>query len=73
MEVFKYSDLLQRLDGFDAWLISRGVRPRPNDRIHQAVEFLRRAEVASRLGRETGEYVEIQPCDWFPVVEALGG
>jgi hypothetical protein len=71
METFKYSDLLQRLDGFDAWLISRGLRPRPNDRIHHAFSVLRRAEEASRKGRETGVYSDVQPGDWFPVIEAL--
>jgi hypothetical protein len=71
MEAFKYSDLLQRLDGFDAWLMRLGLTPRPNDRIHQAFQVLRRAEAASCHGRETGAYVSIQPPDWFPVVEAL--
>ena len=71
MDSFKYSDILQRLQGFDAWLTSLGLTPRPGDRIHQAFQFLRRAEEVSRRGRETGEYVEIQPRDWFPVIEAL--
>ena len=71
METFKYSDLLQRLDGFDAWLVSRGLRLRSNDRIHHSFSVLRRAEEASRKGRETGVYSEVQPGDWFPVIEAL--
>jgi hypothetical protein len=71
MEAFKYSDLLQHLDGFDAWLTKLGLTLRPNDRIHQAVQVLGRAEEASRRGQETGEYTEIQPRDWFPVIEAL--
>jgi hypothetical protein len=71
METFKYSDLLQRLDSFDLWLISRGLKPRPNDRIHHAFRVLRKAEEASRKGRETGVYSDVQPGDWFPVIEAL--
>jgi hypothetical protein len=71
MDSFEYSEILRRLQGFDAWLTSLGLKPRPDDRIHQAFQFLRRAEEASRHGRETGEYVEIQPRDWFPVIEAL--
>jgi hypothetical protein len=71
METFKYSDLLQRLDGFDAWLVGRGLRPRANDRIHHSFSVLRRAEEASRKGHETGVYSDVQPGDWFPVIEAL--
>jgi hypothetical protein len=71
METFAYFDLLQSLDGFDAWLVSRGLRPRANDRIHHAFSILRRAEEASRRGRETGVYSDVQPGDWFPVIEAL--
>lgn len=63
MESFTYSDLLQRLDGFDAWLISIGLTPRPNDRIHEAIKVLRKADEASRKGRETGIYSDIQPGD----------
>jgi len=71
METFKYSDLLGRLEGFDAWLTHLGLTPCPNDRIHQAIQFLHRAEEASRKGRETGVYSNIRPGDWFPVIEAL--
>jgi hypothetical protein len=71
VESFHYSELLQHLEGFDAWLTSLGLRPRPNDRIHAAIEVLRRAEEVSRKGRETGIYSDIQPGDWFPVIEAL--
>lgn len=68
---YKYSDLLQDLDGFDAWLISIGLPPRPNDRIPEAFRVLRRAEELSRKGRATGIYSDIQPGDWFPLIEAL--
>lgn len=71
MERFTFSDLLQHLEGFDTWLVSLGLTPRSNDRIHQAIQALERAEEASRKGRETGHYKYIQPEDWFPVVEAL--
>ena len=71
METFKYSDLLLRLAGFDAWLTSLGLSPCPNDRIHEAFKILRNAEEASRKGQETGVYIDIQPEDWFPIIEAL--
>lgn len=71
MERFKYSDLLRRLEGFDPWLTSLGLTPRPNDRIHEAFKILRRAEEASRKGNETGIYSDIHPGDWFPIIEAL--
>jgi hypothetical protein len=71
MEAFKYSDLLLRLAGFDAWLTGLGLTLHPNDRIHEAIKTLHRAEEASRKGRETGVYIDIQPRDWFPIIEAL--
>jgi len=71
METFKYSDLLLRLEGFDVWLTRLGLTPRPNDRIHEAFKILRKAEEASRKGRETQTYIDIQPKDWFPIIEAL--
>jgi len=71
MEKLKYSDLLRRLDGFDAWLIKLGLTPHPNDRIHEAFKVLRRADELSRMGQQTGKYADILPGDWFPVVEAL--
>jgi hypothetical protein len=71
MEKLRYSDLLDRLEGFDAWLIKLGLTPRQNDRIHEAFKVLRKAEELSRKGQQTGEYADILPGDWFPVVEAL--
>ncbi len=71
MQTFKYCDLLHRLEGFDNWLRSLGLTPRSNDRIHQAFNTLRMAEAASRKGRETGEYSEIQGEHLFPLIEAL--
>lgn len=71
VESFKYSDLLHGLQRFDTWLTSLGLTPRPNDRIHAAIEHLRRAEELSRKGRETEIYSDIQPGDWFPLIEAL--
>ena len=71
MESFSYSDLLRDLEGFDPWLTRLGLSPRKNDRIHEAFEFLRRAEEASRKGRETGNYTNVQPAGWFPMIEAL--
>jgi len=71
MEKLKYSDLLHRLGGFDDWLIKLGLTPRRNDRIHRAVEVLRRADELSRKGQQTGEYADILPGDWFPIIEAL--
>jgi hypothetical protein len=71
MEKFEYSDLLRPLEGFDPWLTSLGLRPRPNDRIHEAFKVLRKAEEASRKGQETGIYSEIQSGDWFQIIEAL--
>ncbi|HET6843015.1 MAG TPA: hypothetical protein VFK06_15275 [Candidatus Angelobacter sp.] len=71
METFKYSDLLLRLAGFDAWLTRLGLTPRPNDRIHEAFNIFRKVEEASRKGRETGIYSYIQREDWFPIIEAL--
>jgi hypothetical protein len=71
MERFNYSDLINRLEGFDPWLSSLGLTPRSNDRIHEAFKILRKAEEAIRRGRETGVYTNISPVDWFPMVEAL--
>jgi len=71
MEAFTYSELLRRLDGFDSWLIRIGLTPRPNDRVHEAIKMLRKADAASRKGRETGIYSDIQPREWFPIIEAL--
>jgi hypothetical protein len=71
MEKLKYSDILHRLEGFDPWLISLGLTPRSNDRLHEAFKFLRKADELSRRGHETGQYADILPQDWFPVVEAL--
>ncbi len=71
MDTFKYSDLLLRLEGFDPWLNSLGLTPHLNDRIHEAFKILRKAEVASRRGHETGIYTDIQPEDWFPIIESL--
>jgi hypothetical protein len=71
MEKLKYSDLLRRLEGFDAWLIKLGLRPRQNDRIHEAIRVLRKAEKLSHIGQQTGEYADILPGDWFAIVEAL--
>jgi hypothetical protein len=42
--VWIVEELLQRLEGFDAWLTSLGLTPRPNDRIHEAFKILRKAE-----------------------------
>ncbi len=39
--------------------------------MHQAFKLLRRAEAASRQGRETGVFSHIQPTHWFPIIEAL--
>lgn len=71
MDTVKYSDLLLRLEGFDPWLRSLQLVPHPNDRIHEAFKVLRKAEEASRRGRETGIYTNIQPEDWFPMIESL--
>lgn len=71
MDAFKYSDLLHHLEDFDQWLIRLGITPHPDDRIHQAFKVLRRADVASRQGRETGRYAYIRPEDWFLIIEAL--
>jgi hypothetical protein len=71
MDKFKYSELLQFLDGFDPWLVGLGLTPRANDRIHEAFKVLHKADEASSRGRATGVYSEIQPDDWFPIVEAL--
>jgi hypothetical protein len=71
IDAFKYSELLQFLDGFDPWLTGLGLTPRANDRIHEAFKVLRKADEASSRGRATGVYTEIQPDEWFPIVEAL--
>jgi len=71
METFGYAELLHRLEGFDAWLSSLGLTARSNDRIHEAFKILRKAEYASRKGKETGIYSDIQPGDWFLITEAL--
>jgi hypothetical protein len=71
MERYKYSELLHHLKGFDAWLTRLGLTPHPNDRIHEAFKILRKAEEASRKGHETGIYSDIQPADWFLMIEAL--
>jgi len=71
MDTFSRSDLLRRLDRFDPWLKSLGLAPRPDDRLHLAFKVLAMAEEASRRGRETGVYSDIQPDHWFPIIEAL--
>jgi hypothetical protein len=71
METSSYSELLCNLEGFDSWLKSLGLTLRPNDRVHEAFKVLRRAEEASRKGRETGIYSYIKPEDWFSITEAL--
>ena len=71
MDILSYSDLLQGLGGFDPWLRNLGLAPRPDDRLHQAFKILALAEEASRRGRETGVYSDIQPDHWFPIIEAL--
>jgi hypothetical protein len=71
VDTFTYSDLLRRLEGFDPWLRSLGLAPRPDDRLHQAFKILRMAEAAARKGKETGVYSDIKPDHWFPIVEAL--
>jgi len=71
MQTFKYCDVLHRLEGFDPWLISLGLTPRGNDRIHQAFNTLRMAEAAGRKARETGEYSKVQGEQLFPLIEAL--
>jgi hypothetical protein len=71
IERFRYSELLEFLDGFDPWLLGLGLSPRADDRIHEAFKILRKAEEASCRGRATGVYTEIEPEDWFPIVEAM--
>jgi hypothetical protein len=71
MEKFGYAEVLHRLEGFDSWLTSLGLTPHPTDRIHKAFNILRKADQASRKGRETGVYSEIEPRDWFAIIEAL--
>ena len=71
MDTIRYSDLLLRLEGFDPWLKSLGLTPHSNDRMHGAFKVLRKAEEASRRGQETGIYTNIQPEDWFPIIESL--
>lgn len=71
MDTIRYSDLLLRLEGFDSWLKGLGLTPHLNDRIHKAFKVLRKAEEASRRGQETGIYTNIQPEDWFPIIESL--
>lgn len=71
VDTVAYSNLLRRLDGFDPWLSSLGLTPRLDDRLHQAFKILKIAEGASRKGRETGVYSDIQPGHWFPLIETL--
>lgn len=71
MESFRYSELLGRLEAFDAWLIRIGLTPKPNDRIHEAIKVLRKANAESHRGQEAGIYTVIRPREWFPIIEAL--
>jgi hypothetical protein len=71
MEKLSYDAIFRRLEGFDRWLISLGLKPVPNDRIHEAIKVLYKAKELSRIGHETGTFADIQPGDWFPIVEAL--
>src|SRR5215469_7087437 len=71
MLVHSYSNILNELEGFDAWLVSLGLTPKKNDRIHQAIETLRAGDAAVRRGRETGKFSPIQPEHLFPLTEAL--
>jgi hypothetical protein len=66
-----YWQILGELEGFDAWLNTQGITVQPNDRIHQALKWLRKAAEASQRGRETGNFTRIEPRDWFFMVEAL--
>lgn len=71
MQTFQYRKLLESVEGFDKWLLSLGLTPRSDDRIHRAFAVLRMADEAIRKGRETGEYASIKPEHLFPLVEAL--
>jgi hypothetical protein len=71
MERLSYAELLEGLQQFDPWLTSLGLKPCPSDRIHQAFGVLRKADQASRNGRETDVYSKIDPKDWFPLTEAV--
>ena len=71
MQGIPYSEILRGLEGFDVWLKNQGITAQPNDRIHEALTVLLEADEASRRGRETGNYTNIDPKDWFSMVEAL--
>jgi hypothetical protein len=58
------------LEGFDPWLRNQGLTVHPNDRVHEAIRVLRRADRVSQEGVRTGEYSDIQPQDWFLMAEA---
>jgi hypothetical protein len=69
---YGYSEVLADLQGFDGWLKQHGVEPK-NDRIHYAVELVRKAEEGSRKARETGYTTELENPEEFysGLVEAL--
>ena len=71
MARYRYEEILKRLEGLDQWLSEMGVKAVANDRVHQALDVMRMAEAASRRGRETGEYTNINSRDLFPIIEAL--
>ncbi len=71
MRAYKYSEILEGLRDFDDWLLSLGLIPRRNDRVHKAIHALREADVEVRSFHETGQCAKIPPEHLYPLVEAL--
>lgn len=72
MVTYKFADLLKRLEGLDEWLVQTGLEPK-NDRIHFAIEVLKKAHDSFELFRKSGEVTKIGNVDdfYFGIVEAF--
>ncbi len=70
--MYKYAELLERLNRIDEWFDKLGIPPK-NDRVHFAIEVLREAEGGFRKMRETGQPTKVGRIEdfLFGIVEAL--
>jgi hypothetical protein len=72
MKTSTFSEIVERLQGFDAWLKGLGIKPK-NDRIHNAIAVTQNAAKGWEKFRNTGELTKIGNSGdyYFSIVEAL--
>jgi hypothetical protein len=72
MVTTKFSDVLSALETLDPWLATMGIRPN-EDRVHHAIEIVRRANEGWKKLRETEQPARIGNVDdyYFGLIEAL--